>query len=197
MHKSLRKLRVLTLLGLLVFNGLACSLGGGAQPTDTPAVVELSPTLSVNEGSGGAFNPATPISDVCSLLTISDVQTVMPGARPGAEQQTPDTADIGFWSRDCSWDVSDTSVQSIELVVFGATTEQGLAGITAAARSGTTNTPVSGLGTAARYWVDDAVNGLWALDGSLSVDVTAYYLTPMPTEAQLHPLVGKVLGEIN
>ena len=195
MHKSLRKQRVLTLLGLLVFTGIACNLGGGA-PTDTPAVIELSPTSSVNQGSGGAFEPATPISDVCSLLTTSDVETVMPGARPGSEQQGPDTADLGFWSRDCMWDVSDTSVQAIELVIFGATTEQGFAGITAAAHSGKTNTPVSGLGTEARYWVDDAVNGLWALDGSLSVDITAYFLTPMPTEAQLHPLVGKVLGEI-
>ena len=196
MHKSLRKPCVHTLLGFLVFTGLACSLGGGPQSTDTPAVIELSPTLSVNEVTGGAFKPATPISDVCSLLTTSDVQTIMPGARPGAEQQTPDTADFGFWSRDCSWDVSDTSVQSIELVIFGATTEQGLAGIKAAAQSGTTNTPVSGLGTEARYWVEDADNGLWALDGSLSVDITAYFLTPMPTEAQLHPLVGKVLDEI-
>lgn len=147
-------------------------------------------------GGGGAFQPATPISDVCSLLTISDVQTVLPGARPGAEQQTPDTAAYGFWSRDCKWDVSDTSVQSIELVVFGATTEQGLLGIKAAAQSHKTNSSVSGLGTEAHFWAEDTDNGLWALNGSVSVDITAYFLTPMLTEAQLHPLVAKVLGEI-
>lgn len=147
-------------------------------------------------GGGGAFQAAMPISDVCSLLTTSDVQTVLPGARPGAEQQTPPTADLGFWSRDCKWDVSDTSVQAIELVIFGATTEQGLLGLKAAAHSGKTNSSVSGLGTEARFWAEDTDNGLWALNGSVSVDITGYFLTPMLTEAQLHPLVAKVLGEI-
>ena len=149
-----------------------------------------------NGGGGGPFKPATPISDICSLLTTSDVQAILPGAQPGTEQQTPDTAAFGFWSRDCKWDVSDTSVQSIELVIFGATTEQGLAGIKAAAQSGNTNTPVSGLGSEAHYWIEDSDNGLWALNGSVSVDITAYFLSPMPTADQLQPLVGKVLGEI-
>jgi hypothetical protein len=120
----------------------------------------------------------------------------MPGARPGVEQATPPTSDLGFWSRDCKWDVSDTSVQAVELVIFGATSEQGLAGIRAAARSGKTNSSVAGLGEEARYWVDDSDNGLWVLDGSLSVDVTGYFLTPMPTEEELHPLLAKVLGEV-
>ena len=147
-------------------------------------------------GDGGAFKPATPISDVCSLLTVSDVETILPGARPGVEQQTPPTADLGFWSRDCKWDVSDTSVQAIELVIFGATTEQGLLGLKAAAHSGKTNSSVSGLGTDARFWAEDTDNGLWALNGSVSVDITAYFLSPMLTEAQLHPLVAKVLDQI-
>ena len=66
----------------------------------------------------------------------------------------------------------------------------------AAAQSGKTNTPVSGLGTEAHYWVSDSDNGLWALNGSVSVDVTAYFLSPMPTADQLQPLVAKVLSEI-
>jgi hypothetical protein len=48
-------------------------------------------------------------------------------------------------------------------------------------------------------WVDDptvGTNGLWALDGSISVDVTAYFWNPIPTEPQLHPLVAKVLGAL-
>ena len=51
-------------------------------------------------GGGGAFEAAAPVSDVCNLLTISDIQTILPGARPGVEQQTPPTSDLGFWSRD-------------------------------------------------------------------------------------------------
>src|SRR4029077_5656641 len=115
-------------------------------------------------------------SDVCSLLTTADVATIQPTTTAGAEQQTPDTSSFGFWSRDCAWNSGGTSV---ELVIFGATTQQGLAGIKAAASSGDVNTPVSGLGTEAHYWEDttNTVNGLWALDGSLSVDVTAYFFT--------------------
>lgn len=149
------------------------------------------------DGGGGAFSPAQPPSDICSLLTPSDIQTILPGVGPGAEQQTPDTSSLGFWSRDCKWQVSDMSAQSVELVIFGATTAQGLAGIKLAAQSGKINTPVTGLGDEAHYWEQDTTdNGLWAIRGSSSVDVTAYFFTPFPTEAQLHPLVAKVLGEI-
>jgi hypothetical protein len=173
---------------------VACGLPISSQPPVSATSAARS-APSTGE-SGGTFTPSAPISDVCSLLTISDIQTVMPGARPGVEQATPPTSDLGFWSRDCKWDVSDTSVQAVELVIFGANTEQGLAGIKAAARSGKTNTSVGGLGSEAHYWVDDSDNGVWAQNGSLSVDVTTYFLTPMPTEGQLHPFVAKVLGEI-
>lgn len=178
----------------LVFAAVACGLPTSSQPQELGTTAASSPPST--QGSGGTFTASAPISDVCSLLTVADIQTVLPGARAGVEQATPPTSDLGFWSGDCKWDVSDTLVQAVELVIFGATTEQGLAGLKAAARSGKTNTPVSGLGSEAHFWADDLDNGVWALSGSLSVDVTTYFLTPMPTEEQLHPLVAKVLGEV-
>ncbi len=67
-----------------------------------------------------------------------------------------------------------------------------------AASSGDVNMTVSGLGTEAHYWQDTTNNtgGLWAIDGSQSVDITAYFFTPTPPESLFHPLVAKVLGEI-
>ena len=148
-------------------------------------------------GGSSAFKAATPPSDVCSLLTTGDIAAIQPMTTAGVEQQTADTSSVGFWSRDCAWNPSSGGT-SVELVIFGATSQQGLAGIKAAASSGDVNMPVSGLGTEAHYWQDttNTVNGLWAIDGSLSVDVTAYFFTPFPPEAALHPLVAKVLGEL-
>jgi hypothetical protein len=177
-------------IGVVLVAIMSCGLPVPSQPPASAPASSSGPT-----GGGGGFAPVTPIADVCSLLTLSDIQTVLPGARPGVEQTGPDTSDVGFWSRDCKWDVSDTSVQNIELVIFGATSEQGLAGITAAIY-GKSSTPVTGLGADARYWVRDTDSGLWALNGSVSVDVTSYFLTPVASEEQLHPLVAKVLGEI-
>jgi len=175
------------------------STGTAGRPVNIAAALLIAALSGACGGGGGSFKAAAPISDVCGLLTTTDIQTVMPGAAAGAEQQTPNTDDLGFWSRDCKWDDSTTATHSIELVVFGATTSQGLNAIKLAAQSGQMNTPVSSLGTQANFWVEDpsiGTSGLWAIDGSQSVDITNYFLTPIPTEAQLHPLVAKVLGEI-
>ena len=169
---------------------LSCGLPVLSQPPASAPSSSSGPT-----GGVGGFVPATPITDVCSLLTLSDIQTVLPGAQPGIEQGGPDTSNLGFWSRNCEWEVSDISAENIELVIFGATSEQGLLGITAAGHS-SSGSPVAGLGTEASYWVSDLTRGLWAIDGSLSVDVTTYFVTTVATEEQLHPLVAKVLGEI-
>ena len=168
----------------LAFAMLSAGCGGGSGGT-------------ADGGGGGGFKPASPVANVCGMLTLADIQTVMPGALPGVEVQTPDTTTLGFWARDCAWDDGAKTGHSLDLVITGATNADGLGGIKLAAASGKTNTPVSGLGTEAHYWVEDpgvGTSGLWALDGSLSVDVTAYFFNP--TEAQLHPLVAKVLGEL-
>lgn len=151
-------------------------------------------------GSGGstAFAPATPPSDVCALLTLADVQAVLPNARPGVEQQTGDNTALGFWARDCKWDVSDTSTVALELVVFGALNESGLQAIKLAAQSGPVNNPVSGVGDEAHYWADTAngTNGLWSLKAPYSVDTTAYFFKTFPTADQFKPLVVKALGQL-
>src|SRR5439155_26643468 len=121
-------------------------------------------------GPSGNFTAAKPPSGVCSMLTLTDVQGALPGAQDGVEQPTADTSAHGFWTRDCKWD-GPTSATSLELVIFGALTSDGLAGIKLAARTGTTNNPVSGVGDEARYWEqsDVGTNGLWALRSPYSV----------------------------
>jgi hypothetical protein len=152
-------------------------------------------------GAGGSssFKAAVPPSDVCAMLTLADVQAIFPNARPGVEQPTADTSAAGFWARDCKWDLSDTSTKSLELVVFGALTQDGLLGIKLAAQSGSVNNPVSGVGDEAHYWEDgtNGTNGLWALKAPYSVDTTAYFFTPFPTADQFKPLVVKALGQLN
>jgi hypothetical protein len=132
------------------------------------------------------------------MLTLADVQTVLPGALPGVQQATGDNSSLGFWARDCKWETSGASTTALELVVFGAITQNGLDGIKAAAQSGPVNNPVSGIGDEAHYWEDQAHqdNGLWALKAPYSVDTTAYFFPSFPTADQMRPLVVKALGAL-
>ena len=163
---------------------IACSDSGGGKGS--------------GGGPSGNFTSAKPPSDVCGMLTLADVQGSFPSAQAGVEQQTPDTSDVGFWSRDCKWEIPGMSSGSLELVIFGALTADGLTGIKAAAKTGTTNTPVSGVGDEAHYWEqsDVGTNGLWALKAPYSVDTTAYFLMPFPTADKFKPLVVKALGQL-
>lgn len=154
-----------------------------------------------NGGTGGssAFTPATPPSDVCAMLTLADVQAVFPNSLAGVEEPTGDNSAQGFWARICKYELSATSTQSLELVVFGALNENGLQGIKFAAQSGPVNNPVSGVGEEAHYWDDTAAHGtsgLWALKAPYSVDTTSYSITPTPTADQFKPLVVKALGQL-
>lgn len=145
-------------------------------------------------GAGSDFTPAPPPVDPCGLLTVADAQMIVPDAQAGVlDPGPPDGPD--FWSRDCAWHSASTG-DSVDLVLFGALSENGLVGIEAAAASGDVNTPVTGLGDEAHYWQDtpQGTNGVWALSGSVSVDVTAYFVTPFPTADQIRPLVAKGLA---
>ena len=178
--------------------GSSDNKGGGTGGSGATAGTGGSGATAGTGGSGGgSFTPATQPSDVCGMLTLADAQSLLPGATAGVEQPSPDTTNLGFWSVDCKWD-SSTSSNSIELVVFRALTKDGLNSVKLAAQSGDVNTPVTGLGDEAHYWQETAqgTSGLWALKGSYSVDVTAYFIKPFPPETQFHPLVEKALGQL-
>src|SRR4029079_1477249 len=86
---------------------MACSDDGGGKGT--------------GGGPSGSFAAATPPSDVCAMLTLSDVQAVLPDAVDGVEEKTADTSKVGFWARDCKWETT-SGATSLELVIFGALT---------------------------------------------------------------------------
>jgi hypothetical protein len=148
---------------------------------------------------GGGFTPATPPSDVCSLLSLADVQVFFPAAVAAMPLPVNDpTPDV--WARICSYEPkpNDKSVDHVELVVQGATTSQGLVLLSVMVDGlGSKKTPVSGIGEKASYWEQDTSDvGLVAKQGSYAVDVTAYFMTPFPTQDQLAVAVKKVLGEL-
>ena len=147
-------------------------------------------------GGSGSFKPATAPADVCSLLTLADVQAVLPGALPGVVVPTTDYPDV--WVRDCQW-ADSAGFASVELVIQGALTSRGDQGLDVLVTTGPGNgqkTPVSGLGDKAMYWVDMTDQGLVAKHGSYAISVTAYLFNQAPTEAQLAPLVLKAMGEL-
>jgi hypothetical protein len=191
--------RHITLLGMLL--ATACSSEGGKGGTGGAAGAGAG-----GSGTGGSssFTPATPPADVCALLTLEDVQTLTPTAQAGVEEPTGDTTAAGFWSRICKYEASATPSHSVELVVFGALTEDGFQGIKLAASAGKVNDPVSGVGDEAHYWEDDSIspgktstNGLWALDSPYAVDITNYFFpTTFPNADQMKPLVVKALGQL-
>jgi hypothetical protein len=152
---------------------------------------------SGNSGGSGGFVAATPPADVCSLLSLADVQTILPGAQAGAQQTTQDTPDV--WNRICKWNGSALLV-SVELVTYGALTEQGVVSLSvlAGGPGNGTKTPVSGVGDHATYWENSNLNtrGLVALQGNVSAGVTAYSVTPAPTQDQFTPLVKKALDQL-
>ena len=140
--------------------------GGGASSIDG----------STGAGGSTSFVAATPPADVCALLTLTDVQTILPTATAGTVEAPADpTPDV--WTRICTWNAA-AGLASVDLVLFGAVNAQGLQAVTIIATTGPgngTKTPVAGLGDRAIYWEDADVStrGLTALKGTYSVDVTA------------------------
>ncbi len=145
-------------------------------------------------GGGGDFTPATLPASTCALLPPDDVATIVPGALPGREYPNAGTPDL--WSGDCGW-LSTPSLGQLDLTIYGARTFQGLTSLAPPSDPGSFRTRVTGLGTSAQYWEQSSVGtGLWAFEGSWSVNLAAYSFTPPLSEAQLHPLVAKVLGQL-
>src|SRR5439155_23572566 len=78
------------------------------------------PACGGSSGGGAAFTPTTPIADVCSMLALSDVQVLLPGAPAGTALAPDDNADV--WMRGCAW---QTGGLSVTLIVQGALTSNG------------------------------------------------------------------------
>ena len=155
----------------------------------------LAVVLLASCGGGGTFTPATPPASACALLTPADVATIFPDAMPGSGYPISGTSDL--WSGGCIWLSNQPSSELLDLIIYGAKTFQGFKSLAVPPDTGTVTTPVTGLGTSARYWEQVSVGtGLWALEGTWSAILNAYLFTPPRTEAQLHPLVAKVLGQL-
>ena len=154
------------------------------------------PACGASSG-GAAFTPTTPIADACSMLALSDVQVLLPGAPAGSAMSPDDNADI--WTRGCAWQVSPLAVT---LLVEGALTSNGnlILGIEVDATSNSTSqaTAVSGVGDKAVYLNNQPLNDqiLNARKGSEVVSVAAYSYTPAVPESSLQPLVVEVLGKL-
>jgi hypothetical protein len=148
-------------------------------------------------GSGGtSFTPTTPVADVCSMLALADVQTLLSGAPAGAPLPPDDTADI--WTRGCAWQASGMAVT---LIVEGALTSNGnlVLGIEVDATSNGTRqaTAVSGVGDKAVYLVNQGLDQILnAKKGSTVVSVAASGFTPAVPEASLQPLVVEALSKL-
>jgi hypothetical protein len=160
-------------LGLLVLASPACG-GSGSTP----------------------FTPTTPVADVCSMLALSDVQTLLPGAIPGAPLTLDDTAE--FWIRGCAWQANGMSVS---LLVQGALNSDGnlLLDVEVEATSNATSqaTAVPGVGDKAVYRVNQGLDQILnAKKGSTVVSVAAYGFTPDVPEASLQPLVVEALSKL-
>lgn len=150
-------------------------------------------------GGGGGYTPTTPPADVCALLPLTDVQVFFPAALSSAAEPVNDPVP-NVWTRTCSYSSKPTgpSLDTVDLVVYGAKDADGVKMLTVLAGGmGTKKTPVSGIGDQATYWEQDTSNvGLVAKQGSYAVDVTAYFMTPFPSQDQLGVAVKKVLGQL-
>ena len=145
-----------------------------------------------------AFTPAAPPADICSLLALADVQTIFPTAqhlyRGSAVMTMPDV-----WTAECQW--NDASLLYVVLFLQGALTPRAIAdldvGYETVDPGGAPKVEVSGVGERA-FYVDDTgrVQILQARTGSYLVNLAAVLFTPDVTEAQLRPLVQRVISRL-
>ena len=159
-------------------------------------VILAAPACGSN-GGGAAFTPTTPVTDVCSMLALADIQVLLPGAPAGTALAPDDSADV--WMRGCAW---QTGGLSVTLLVQGALTSNGnlILGVEVEATSNSTSqaTAVSGVGDKAVYLNNQPLNDqiLNARKGSELVSVGAYSYTPPVPESSLQPLVVEALGKL-
>jgi|SRR5579871_2790039 len=168
----------------------ACSgenLGGGGSQAGTGGA-----------GTRGAFTPAVEPAAPCALLSLADVQTILPAAGAGVPQ--PSSTSTEGWGMECDWKVTALGGPGVSLVVVGVVNSDGISdldrGLQSVAYDGASSMAVSGLGDAAEYTDSTNFQILAARTGAYLLQVTVDFVTPDVTAAQLRPLVAKVLGEL-
>ena len=153
-----------------------------------------------------AFVPAPwPPPQICSVLTLADVQTISANAGQG-QMDDPETPAPGSsrWVVGCAWTDRTTSpFKIVRLELDGALTPEGYAELVVDGfiddhpDANVQTTAVTGVGSAAAY-IDDVTisQSLFARVKGYRVGVTASSFTPDVLEAALQPLVVKVIGQL-
>lgn len=152
-----------------------------------------------NDTGSTSLFPAPEPADVCSLLTLADVQSILPTAVPGVASTGAPNSDI--WGIGCEWEGSSST---ISLLVEGAKDTAALGVFDLAiqgaevATTGVQIMPISDVGDEAVYVNDTRMNAvkqeLQAASGNYWVGLIAAGFTTPVTLAQLQPLAVKVLN---
>jgi hypothetical protein len=151
-------------------------------------------------GGSGPFTPAVEPADVCALLSLADIETILPTAGAGVPQ--PNSTSPDGWGVECDWkDTAPASGSTASLVVVGVLSSAGIADLdrgpqSLAAGATPSSAAVVGLGDTAEYADLTNAQALEAVAGSYDVEVTVTFRNPAVTAVQLRPLVARVLGEI-
>jgi hypothetical protein len=149
-------------------------------------------------GAINAFTPAPwPPQDVCTLLALADVQTVLPTAQRCGEDDPLSPVPGGpYWIVGSRW-LGTPGVVSLTLV--GAQTPEGKAGLDVSVPfdldGGTALVPVTGVGTQAGYYDSSGTEqSLEVLFGSYKLTISVDGVTPDVPEAALQPLAVKAIS---
>jgi hypothetical protein len=167
------------------------------------AAVSIALALVPACGGGlGGFTRATQPADVCSLLPLADVETVLPTAATGVVRLGMTMPEQ--WKQECDWiDKRGLYVSpAIGLCLEGAVTPQGNSNLdvefVSIGGGPMQGTAVGGLGNEALYFKLNGVMSqfLEARTGSYLVTVEADNFPSPVSEAQLEPLVRKVISRL-
>ena len=145
---------------------------------------------------GCGFRRTAPVSNVCGLLSLPEVQSLAPGLTTATELAPEDSPDL--WRRFCQFS-GPSVVAQVGLGVSGALTPQGdqqlAEDVSGAPIPETQVTVVDGLGDRAVYFNHRPVHyGLAAKQGGYEVGVGI--VNGDAWIGQLEPLVRSVLGQL-
>lgn len=173
-------------------------IGSGGAITRSPverAILPCAATLLLAGGCG--FQKTMPVSNVCGLLPLPEVQSLAPGLTAATEQPPADSLDL--WRRQCQFTGAGVAAV-INLVVSGALTPQGdqqLADdLSGAPVPEAVVVIVDGLGDRAVYTNAHHLetSGLAARQGGFEVGVGIF--RGEASSGELEPLVRAVLGRL-